>query len=73
MRTLIVLIAILLLTAPLSGCSAKSYTIRTHEGREYVADGPPQYDVQSATYTFTDDQGREVVINKDDIRLIKEQ
>lgn len=73
MRTLLVLTVLLILTAPLPGCASKSYMIRTHQGREYVADGPPRYDVRSATYTFIDEQGREVVISKNDIRLIKEQ
>ncbi|MBG0789606.1 MAG: YgdI/YgdR family lipoprotein [Desulfovibrionaceae bacterium] len=73
MRRLFFLTALMLLTALPAGCSAKTYTIKTNTGHEYVADGPPKYDVESATYTFTDQTGSEIVIDKDDIRTIKEQ
>jgi len=65
--------AILLLAALLSGCGAKSYSITTNAGQEYIAEGTPVYNVKSDTYTFTDSQGKEVVIDKNDIRLIKEK
>lgn len=61
------------LAALLAGCGVKSYSIKTNSGREYIAQGAPVYNVKSDTYTFSDDQGREVVIHKDEIRVIKEQ
>jgi len=73
MKRRLFLPAILLLAALLAGCGTKSYSIKTNSGHEYIAQGAPVYNVKSDTYTFTDGQGKEVVINKDDIRLIKEK
>ena len=73
MQRVLILLATLLLAFTLAGCGAKSYRIKTMSGQEYIAQGAPEYNVKSDTYTFTDKQGQEVVINKDDIRLIKEQ
>ena len=73
MQRFLILLATFLLTALLAGCGAKSYSIKTNSGHEYIAEGTPVYNVKQDTYTFTDHQGNEVVINKDDIRLIKEQ
>lgn len=73
MKRLIILLAAPLFALSLTACAAKTYRITTNAGQTYIANGSPEYDVKAETYTFTDDQGREVVINKNDIDAIKEQ
>ena len=73
MHMRLLLIALLLASALLAGCGVKTYSITTNAGQEYTAEGAPIYDVKSQTYTFTDANGRQVVVDKDDIRTIREQ
>lgn len=72
MHRIFILLATLLLAALLAGCGAKAYRIKTISGQEYIANGI-EYNVKLNTYTFTNNQGEEVVINKDDIQYIKGQ
>lgn len=73
MQRLRIILTAIVFAALLSACGTRAYKITTHNGQEYIAQGAPEYNVKSETYTFTDDHGKEVVINKDDIQVIKEQ
>ncbi len=73
MQRLLSLIICLVLIGSLAGCGAKTYSITTHTGQTYVSQGAPEYDVKSETYTFMNEDDKEVVINKNDIEIIKEQ
>lgn len=73
MKKLLILAAIILTAIVLSACGTKTYKITTTAGQEYFSEGSPEYNVTSKTYTFKDGAGNEIVLNKDDIKGIKEQ
>ncbi|QJB57621.1 YgdI/YgdR family lipoprotein [Pseudodesulfovibrio sp. zrk46] len=62
----------LLLTCVLAGCGAKTYQVTTKAGKTYTAKGSLEYDVQSETYKFKNDDGKEVILNQEDIEVIQE-
>ena len=73
MKRILALIMTLLLALSLAACGSKSYQITTRSGETFTATGSPQYDVQSQTYKFHDEEGKEVILNQKDIKVIKEK
>lgn len=65
--TLVVLLALFLY-----GCGTKSYQVVTKSGQTYTTQGKVDYDVQSKTYSFKNQEGREVILNQADIEVIQE-
>lgn len=72
MNRLIAIIATLLLTCFLAACGAKNYQVTTKAGKIYTAQGALEYDVQSETYKFKNEEGKEVILNQEDIEVIQE-
>ncbi len=73
MNRIILFTLSLLITIFLAGCGSKSYQITTKSGRTYETKGAPQYDVQSETYKFENVEGKEVILNQEDIEVIQER
>ena len=73
MKRILALIMTLLLAFSLTACGFKSYQITTQSGETFTANGAPEYDVQSQTYKFHDEEGKEVILNQKDIKVIKEK
>lgn len=73
MKRLFLLLLSLALVMALFACASKKYTITTSSGRTFVAHGTPEYDVQTETYKFQNEKGKEVIINQEDIEVIQEQ
>lgn len=73
MRQFIILILSSMLLLLLAGCGAKQYEVTTKNGRVYTATGALQYDVDKKTYSFENQEGKEVILNKEDIEVIIEK
>ncbi|HTK02897.1 MAG TPA: YgdI/YgdR family lipoprotein [Bordetella sp.] len=56
--------------AVLAGCSSPS-VVNTRDGSQIVTPDTPQYDKKSGMYQYQDN-GREVQINKDDVKSIQQ-
>ncbi|WP_319584947.1 YgdI/YgdR family lipoprotein [uncultured Pseudodesulfovibrio sp.] len=67
------LLAACILALSLAACMTTSYKITTMNGQIYFAQDHPVYDVNTDTYVFTDEDGQEVKLGKQEIKLIKEQ
>lgn len=57
----------------LAACGAKNYQVTTKSGQNYMATGPLEYDVQTETYKFQNEDGKEVILNQEDIEVIQEK
>ncbi len=73
MKILITIIASMVLMFSLAGCGSKNYQVTTKSGQNYTATGPLNYDVQSETYKFKNEKGKEVILNQEDIEVIQEK
>ncbi|BDQ36401.1 hypothetical protein SYK_07610 [Pseudodesulfovibrio nedwellii] len=73
MKRFFTLVMLCLFAFSLTACFSKKYMITTNTGKTYIADGSPEYDVQTETYKFEDDKGKKVILNQEDIEVIKEQ
>jgi len=73
MKRLLALLLTFLLTFSLAACGSKAYQVTTRSGQTFTAKGSPEYDVQSETYKFKDEEGKEVILNQEDIEVIKEK
>lgn len=57
----------------LYACGSKTYQVKTKSGESFNSLGAPDYDVKSKSYKFTNEMGKEVILNKEDIDSIKEK
>jgi hypothetical protein len=57
----------------LAACGSTQYIMSTTEGRMIVTDGKPRLDERTGLYTYTDKDGKEGQIRKDDITQIIER
>jgi len=73
MKRILALIVTLILAFSLTACGSKSYNVTTRSGDTFTAIGSPKYDVQTETYKFQDEEGKEVILNQEDIKVIKEK
>lgn len=73
MNRLIGFILTLLLLFSLVGCGTKTYQVTTKTGKIYTASGSLEYDVQSETYKFKNENGKQVILNQEDIEVIQEK
>lgn len=73
MRTIVPLIAAVLLALSLSACMYTKYEITTLDGQTFITPENPQYNVKTDTYVFKDQDGRQVTLRKEEIRAIKEK
>ena len=72
MNRFITVVLALLMTCFLAACGTKSYQVTTKTGKTYTAEGSLEYDVQSETYKFKNEEGKEVILNQEDIEVIQE-
>lgn len=73
MKKLIAIILMLSLAFILMACGAKYYEVTTKTGAVYIVKGSPQYNMDSQTYKFENEDGREIILNKEDIEVIQEK
>ncbi|NDV20162.1 YgdI/YgdR family lipoprotein [Pseudodesulfovibrio sp. JC047] len=73
MKRLYSIIILCAFALSLTACFSKQYMITTTAGETYTANGSPEYDVQTDTYKFEDDDGKKVILNQEDIQVIKEK
>ncbi len=57
----------------LTACGSTQYVMSTREGRMIVTDGKPRLDERTGLYTYTDRDGKEGQIRKEDITQIIER
>lgn len=72
MKRFIAVILTLMLCLSMTGCGAKYYRVTTKTGEVYMVKGTPKFDVSEKTYTFEDETGDKVVLNKEEIEDIVE-
>lgn len=72
MKRLVAIVVTLLLTFSLAACGSKNYQVTTKTGNIYNTKGALEYDVQSETYKFKNEEGKEVILNQEDIEVIQE-
>lgn len=72
MNRFITILLTMLLTCFLAACGSKMYQVTTKTGKTYTAKGALEYDVQSETYKFQNAEGKEVILNQEDIEVIQE-
>lgn len=73
MQRLIAIFCSLLLLLSLAACGSKTYDVTTKSGKAYTSVGKPDFDRKAQTYTFTNADGQEVILNKDDVEVIEQQ
>ena len=56
----------------LAGCSSQ-YIMSTRDGKMITTDSKPKLDEDTGMYRYYDEEGREMLINKDDITQILER
>ena len=57
----------------LAACGSTQYIMSTKEGRMIVTEGKPRLDERTGLYTYTDKDGKEGQIRRDDITQIIER
>jgi|APIni6443716594_1056825.scaffolds.fasta_scaffold361582_2 hypothetical protein len=57
----------------LAACGSTQYIMSTREGRMIVTEGKPRLDERTGMYTYTDQDGKQVQVRKDDIVQIIER
>ena len=62
--------AVLLLAG---GCASPEYIISTTDGTLMTTKGKPKFDEELGMYVFKDSEGREVRLQKDDVKQIMER
>ncbi|NDL61950.1 YgdI/YgdR family lipoprotein [Acerihabitans arboris] len=67
MKKVLYFLSAALLSAVLAGC-ASNYAMSTNDGRMIVTDGKPQIDDKTGMIRYTDANGNEQLINKNDIK-----
>jgi len=73
MKRLLVLLLAGTMAFVLTACGSSKYMITTKAGETYISDGAPEYNMKTSTYTFNDDKGKKVILNKEDIQVMKEK
>ncbi|MGY3857528.1 MULTISPECIES: YgdI/YgdR family lipoprotein [Aeromonas] len=66
------LMTILVCTLALAGCSSQ-YIMSTKDGRMIATDSKPKLDDSTGMYRYYDEEGREMLIKKDDVTQIMER
>ena len=64
---------ILALLFVLTACGSRQYVVTTKSGQAYTATSDLEYDMESQTYSFEDENGRQVRLNKEDVEVIKQK
>jgi predicted Rossmann fold nucleotide-binding protein DprA/Smf involved in DNA uptake len=73
---LIILLSSLCLLVVLSGCqsgSRISYKITLKDGREFLSNGPPEFQRKTGYYRYKTFQDRDALLRADEVLLIEEQ
>lgn len=73
MKRIIGTLLALLMLLSLAACGSKSYQVTTKTGKTFITQGSPEYDMKSETYKFTNEEGKEVIINQADVDVIQER
>lgn len=73
MKRFIAIILTLSLATMLMACGTKYYEVTTKTGEIYTVKGSPQYDVDAQTYKFENEEGKEIILNKEEIEVIQEK
>lgn len=73
MKKIVYMLLLGLCLFTLVGCgSSQQYKVVTSDGQEFVSMGQPDYDKGQNVYTFEDDNGKAVTVNKDNVEFIRE-
>lgn len=72
MKRFVAIILSALMILCLCGCGTKTSQITTKNGQSFTAKGDVKYDRKSETYTFQNESGKKVTLNREDISVIKE-
>ncbi|WP_187170484.1 YgdI/YgdR family lipoprotein [Salidesulfovibrio onnuriiensis] len=70
MKRLIALSVLALFLFAAAGCGSTSYKVVTAD-QTYVSKEKPEYDKTSETYTFTNEDGHEMTIKREDMKTIE--
>ena len=73
MQRLIAITCALLLLLSLAACGSKTYDVTTKGGKAYTSIGKPDFDKKAQTYTFTNPDGQEIILNQADVDVIEQQ
>ena len=73
MQRLIAIACALLLMLTLAACGSKTYDVTTKNGKAYTSVGKPELDRKAQTYTFTNTDGQEVILNQADVDVIEQK
>ncbi|CCH47479.1 YgdI/YgdR family lipoprotein [Pseudodesulfovibrio piezophilus] len=73
MKKIYTLIILVTVSLSIFGCGTKSYQVTTKNGQKYTAMGALEYDVQSQTYTFENEEGKQIVLEHQDVDVIQEK
>ena len=66
-------IAAVMVLGLLAGCASSEYIISTTDGTMITSSGKPKLDEKTGMYTYKDEKGRAVTINKSDVKQIMER
>lgn len=72
MMNLLKPLVLMALPLVLAACMS-SYRITTTDGQVFIAEETPVYDVATDSYAFTDRDGQQIRLSKQQIEAIKEQ
>jgi Flp pilus assembly protein TadD len=73
MKRIIAILLSVAMLAALAACGTKNYQVTTKTGKTFTTQGAPEYDLKSETYKFKNEEGREVILNQEDVDVIQEQ
>lgn len=73
MQRLIAIACALLLMLSLAACGSKTYDVTTKSGKAYTSVGKPDFDKKEQTYTFTNTDGQEIILNQADVDVIEQK
>lgn len=72
MHRIITILCALILSLSLAACGTKTYNVSTKSGKSYTSYGSPQLNVKAKTYTLKDADGKEIIVNQDDVEVIQQ-
>lgn len=70
MKKLISMAILALFLFAAAGCGSTRYKVVTTD-QTYVSSEKPEYDKKSETYTFTNEDGHEMTIKREDMKVIE--
>lgn len=71
MKRLITMMLLTLFLLTAAGCGSKAYKVVTTD-QTYTSREKPEYDEESKTFIFDNEEGYEMTIKREDLKLIEE-